>query len=594
MATSLTGHGTITYNGWTFAGPRVSSRLTARPEREETGRSATHLVFTLSVTAYITDDSSGTGGSGSDAGSNVATIQYLLSEDGGALTCTGLGYGNLSVNGGSSNRDVAWGPKTQLLTFNPVGASGCIEVQWEATWSANRCGGGSSTLLGAVGDLKSASYSIEYAIDRRGLTTRTVRGQLAMHINRAAAGGQTVGTSADALREQLSVPPPLDGFQRETQGWKTSADMGRLELHIVDKELPSPNGYPEGVTHMRLRHRVATADRLGIRLLNTFSGSMRMAKVVPLSLGFDRALLLISERVQIAKLQTGNAVLFMEAYIEEDVFQHSLSFSVRYIITTAGLRRMVSNSGLFTPFNSTSHAAWQATADQTTGHRRGLARLKHVAPSGNWLTRACAGPSSLAIRDIVDPLSGDSGDGSTRITGCPDKSKSYIFYRSFLTSETMADVVEHKPMREPEGDDNYQPNTSGTDGTENAPSKPRLEIIIQETGPPTVRVRLRGQGLRAGHPVEIPKLVEIFGQKVETPLRTSSVSTSTPGKMGGCMLYAAQWNLEYVIAFATQEELEEAIGNPHEAVIETTDAPNGEHVAGEGGLNSDGEWPVSN
>lgn len=596
MATSLTGTGTLSYNGWTFAGPRVSTTLDVRPERESSGRHVTHLVFTLNVVAYITDDSNGVGGSGGDAGNVVATIQDLLTEDGGALVCTGMGYGNISVNGGSTDRDIAWGPKPKLISMIPVGSSGCIELNWQVEWSANRCSGGSSQLFGQLGEVISATYGMRYSMDHAGLTTRTIRGEFRMAINRATVGGGPVAKTADELRDRLDFPP-LVNFKRESQEWELSEDKSRLNFTITDRELPSDNGYPVGVASISATHTVSAeggAALTAASLQCEIRGSVEMAKPYTKSDGMERILLLVGERMKIARNQAnegGKGVIMTGLSITEHIFDRRVDFSFRYmVLNSGGLKRIATSTGLFTELKSTNHAVWTRSMEDTAYHNRGAARLRHQAVSDRIVNPCQSSGVTLRPRDTTGESPGSDSIRAT-ITGCPPESRSYVRYRNWIDAITDSDTIEHKPMiREEESGADYNDEVIKArikaGAIRGLPPRQKRKIVSQQTGSQSVEIRIHGEGLRAGYDVEVPKLVEIFGQEADAPLKSSRVTATIVGEVGGCKIYAAKWDIKYIITFETQQEMEEAIGDLSSAVLGVDSNPNGEHIIGTG--NNDG------
>ena len=191
MTQTLDGVGTISYNGWTFSGPRVSSTLSIRPQRDRSGRNVTHDIYTISVVAIVTDDLGGLDGSGGDAGTVMADLQTQLLKDGGQLVYTGMGHGTFSINTSSTTRDVSYGPKTRELICKPIGSIGAFEVRWTVEIHIKRCAG--NVLFGRIGNFKAFSYSIDYAIDREGLTSRTV------------AGSRPARTAAPAIRSPTAL-----------------------------------------------------------------------------------------------------------------------------------------------------------------------------------------------------------------------------------------------------------------------------------------------------------------------------------------------------------------------------------------------------
>ncbi|MCC7422530.1 MAG: hypothetical protein IT428_19800 [Planctomycetaceae bacterium] len=587
MASSLGNTGTISYNGWTFAGPRIKTALSIQPEYDRSGRTVISDTYTIDVTAWVTDNSDGLGGTGGSASLNMTSIATLLSQSGGALVFSGLGYGDIEVNTNASNRDLKFGPKPQLIRCRPIGGTGAFEVMWTVTACIARCGSGS--IVGTVGNLRSFNYGATYNIDRAGLLTRTVAGTIEIILNRSSAGAQTIAKTVDDFKGAFSVTIP-NGFRRDRYDWQIADDKSSANFTIVDSELPSNNAFPPGVIDMSMTHSVGVSRPRIATITNTISGSVDYCRPYTAGLVWERVLMIIRERIQNAKAKAKNAVILDDVLITESIFERRIDFSVRYRILGTKFGKLLSTTGLFSPIASTNFQSWGQSLDQTAWHNRGVSRLKMNA-ADDKIVDVCNQPGTIKITDVYESRGASQNQGELT-NDCPPKDSSYIGYDSWLKVDTDTPTVELYPIpsvspaasvvagglgaaalgamvKGPDGSA-YPP------GTEKPPSlgSSLVRSILQKVGEASVKVTLSGRGLRVCYPVEIPSLVKIWEKEPKIQRSLCTIENSEIGTMGGLPVYAAKWSLTYIVAFDDPSEIARIIGDTSSAVIKTDDDQN--------------------
>lgn len=558
--------GTIRYNGYTLAGAHNSVQLQVAPVQDSTGRAVTHSVYTFSVEAWITSSTSGSTGDGSEAGAHMKTIRGALQQNGGALTITGFGFGDMVVNTTQEDRDVAWGPKTLHLDMRPIGV-GCIFLQWVVEVAIKTCSSGS--LSGVIGRLKEYAYNVRWTIKPNGCTIRTTEGHLAIFLNTARAGGKGLDQTADDYRDLVTIDQPKGFLRFQPQEYHLSEDKSQLHFIVVDEEQESDNAYPSGVVKMKCTQAVSTTlfgtGANPAMQTATIAGNVEMAKPYPVSLGWDKAVRLIQERL-VHAFNSGGFPILTQVSLTEDLFERKLSFSVSYMLQKTSIGKLVTGSGLFTALQSTNQEAHRRSMSLPWGNR-GSARLAHD-PGSDRLADACSANVPLKIRDKIAPYF-FSGSRSQLFLQCPPKANSYLIAENLIEfgADTPVISVDTMPTAmQGNGAAAEAAILGATDGMKvqmgDGFQRSRTTQTLQRMGDgkPHVRIVVRGRAYRVGYPIDVPVLTEVLGKKRNEIIQTKAEVVGTiTGFYGDCTIYAGTWLYEYQISFDSKEQLEQAL-----------------------------------
>lgn len=570
----LTQGGTISYNGYTLQGPRNSVQLEVVPARDDTGRYVTHSVYRLAVDAWITSDTAGVTGTGADTATHMTQIRGALQQDGGALTITGFGLGDITCNTGSTDRDVAWGPKTQLLKMRNVG-NGCIVLLWIVEVAIKTCAAGS--LSGVLGRIKEYVYSVRYTIKRNGCTVRTVQGHLDIFLAPTTVGGRTISQTVDNYRDLVDIPR-VDGFYRsQPQEYAVTKGNTRLEFRVTDEEPESDNIFPPGVADMDMDHTV-TSDLFGqgggfAVHFAQFTGHIEMARPFPISMAWEKGLLLMQERL-VHAVNSGATPLIDYLSITEAMFERKISFTVRYRMLSSSLNKFVTNSGLFTDVTSTNIRSYGKSM-QIAWANRGAARLMHN-PTSELLADSCSPNQKMQITDIIAPYFLAGSSGSLHLV-CPPESDSYLAYenRIQLSSDDDAITLQQMPTR-PTSNLTTTSDFKGFAVQEgNGVRKNRK--TVQSTGPGGIQIiTVRGRSCRIGFKPEVPSLIKVMGQKAEFVSSGSTQEVSQVGFYGDCPIWVATWDFKYRVEFDSVSQMSAAIaGGLGDAIYKTSSGSDG-------------------
>ena len=639
------GGGYISYNGWTFYAPMFRSSLDLVPQPSADERTTIFNRFRLSVRAFVSDagDSlsshantqSNRTGLTSDqfvTRQNLQKIQTLLSKNGGHLIIRGMGM-DIELNSGDPSKayDVRFGPWTRQLRFENVGNGVIWQVYWICEFSIPQCvvessAGGSSSfsagtnnvddvsfvgwpLLGQ-GILDGLAFNTAYTIDRHGLTTRVISGELSIALNRASATGgdwDMVLATADESRE-LIAPDVPEGFTRISSTWETSPDRTRLRFVITDQELATQIFFPPGVVDMSLEQTShASNPMLPVMsmIVCNFNGFIETAKGFSLSDAFQRTLLIMQERIDAARAafqvnnpnpNATNNIFITEVTITETIIgQPRVSFSVTYtILTSSGgalFGDVVGKSGLFLDSNQTSWDEWaDSMANQeTVWHQRGLAGLTFI-PEDDRIVGVCESIGGTATGQPRLPLLVNQSGGSLT-TDCPDTDMNYLlWYPKFETNTNNPRVLSIPMGLTPS---TYTPTLDAVysdDGSVVSPNYRPGDAGYGAkgsylTGSSHVYLTVKISALRLGMECETPSLsldkLPTEFQNGRVFVGDTKISRGRLGKLGQCVIYSMIAILSYEITVdPNSNDIEEVIGSIKDELSRTPDDPDGKKSGG--------------
>lgn len=182
---------------------------------------------------------------------NFQEIRRLLSTPGGALTYTGRGFGNFFVNqpGGGGVRDLAWGPKCEIISFEPMGAgiSAWVKVRIRTLVSEYPL-----RQTSALNVVMQFSYSSTLTYDEEQYSSVSLKGVLEIPITRATASSRIIPVRiVDDFRQQwLDIQFDLTKFRVTKRSFDISADKRTCKWEFSAEELP-PMTLPPGMTKAR-------------------------------------------------------------------------------------------------------------------------------------------------------------------------------------------------------------------------------------------------------------------------------------------------------------------------------------------------------
>lgn len=518
--------GTLSYNGYTFDGATHVS-VTAHKVRDEAARTVIGVRYEITVEGIV----SGDGGATSDQ--NMAALHAALSQDGQTLVFANKGFGApVTVNGPAGLRDIDWGPKAEVLHWEPIGGSQACQFVWTVATTIPEC-----PLAGSSG-IMAMNYDADYSVDKHGDTTRKLSGYIQIAMTRGP--GKTIPDMADKYRTAISPQPPL-GYER-TQQWKTSKNKSRLDFTITDVQIPSPNPYPADVTEISGTHEThwSWRNKGGGTLFNTIDLQIRPQRGVSGVRGWLMAVTIVRQRIAAAQY-AGRQVYIDDLSIQEDIFGFPVGVRVGYRVMST-LKEIIADTGLFTQIG-TNWQQWHASLTGSQLHVRGTSGLI-LQPNNDVIVDLCGyGSSSNNDSGTVIDIPPKENAPPFR-NEYPTPNASWLYYRSAIIPMTSTPLVRHSILQAAPTD-NAPDNPNGTGGFSLPYSSSATPDVIQKRGKDRVTVRLVGQARRAGFKIPRPNLVSIGG--TPATYQHGYFSCHKVGNALGVPIYAAQWDLTYVL-----------------------------------------------
>lgn len=534
MAAGLTATGTLTYNGYTFDGAS-RYRVVTRKVRDEANRKVLYLEFDITVETIIA--------SGSFSESEMERLQGQLSQDGGELVLFNTGFGpSISINKpGATVRDVKSGPKTEIVSWVPIGSNRAAEV----TWNVKACVPFSSEGVPQYKGIMALNYEVSFSIDRHLDTTRTITGYLEIAQSLASVNAGFPSDSADLYRQSVSPNPPL-GFLRTQNEWRVSKDKSRLDFTLVDVQVPSRNAYPEKVTEISGTHEVNWNRRSGRMLRNTISMTITPAAKYSGTIAWLIFVEFVQKRIS-AATRFARAALIDEIKVKEDIWGRPCSFQVGYRLLASDLGDLLQESGIWLPIG-TDWKRWRTSMEGLGLKNRGTAELDVTAQNDVIVSLFSNSKELPAFKDaelVAIDRRPTSGSRATLVNKKPDPDKSYLVYNATVIPSTKDHTVVHHTLQEPVKSANAPPATSGG-ATVSMPEANATSDTVQQRSMPSYRVWFVGNAVRAGYPVPRPSLDVIGNQKcVELQ---GTFSCSVVDNWLGVTIYKSQWAIEYAVS----------------------------------------------
>jgi hypothetical protein len=568
------------YNDFAFPASVETVGYKITPKYDTSGRTVIYSVFDITLRWFMSD--------ADPVSAEVADMVARLQRPAAVLKYTERGFGVGEIINQGLVWDVDWGPKPGPVQLTPHGNEQTVECVWAVQFAIPTCD--DALYKNAVREF---CYAVEYAINRSGLTTRTYKAHASIAITRPAVDARIPPDTADRLLE-LITPPPLLGYYRESQNRSLSEDKSTLTLTVVDSQWPA-FAPPPGCVTASLEHSFSTQAGNWAKWTVVFNGLYEVAKddekiglntvrtIQDFLTRVDARLALIATMI-IGKGLPGAPVagagkpLSREGIIpvafavaEPNVYGvRQIRISMTVSIAGLGLSEILEKGGLWKPWGA-RYNLWQAQTPNIHDPR-GESKLKFFAGDDS-ITDLCGDspPKPPPSKRTPEPGTGGSG-GTGRLQTPfqniiedlfpgPTPSSSWIDYVCTATTHVETGRVEGStlptdPITAGQRSGRWDVLRGGPPAAlpagsafpplakELGPSSTDGGPFVQQRTKPAMYVTIRGHAVRVGHPIPVPELVEVNGQKV-TLVGAPMFAT---GVVGNAIVpvYGARWEMTYL------------------------------------------------
>jgi hypothetical protein len=610
----------ISYNGFKFP-PFCKCKATIVPEYTKNNQATKWLVVAITV-EFIVTQWDARSSSHPTIDSEMAEIRQRLTQPGQVLNFYLQGLGNIQVGDNTLNLDVNYGPKPQVLDWEPLGGGLAARCEWLCvTWLDPCYGGGNSQPQNRFIDF---SYELEWTLDKGGFLSRVVTGEMEIAAIRQANSGdihaqQVINLSLSnaafdqAIANVKSTFPRMTGFHRE-ENFKIDKTKKRLTYIFTDTEIPTDQPFPKGVLDMQLDEELTSSfeDKGFLVWTWNLSGTITVPNAGKnstitqhKSLAFFAAAANIRERLDRAIGQTyvhgannageaqsggyarGVTVLPDKVKFGNAVYGNSIDIDISFrLYCTADL--IFAASGMFDTVNATPGRSWADWA-------------QYLKDNGLDVTVSNMVPNREVVVDLCHPLTGPIGptpidtskkdrDATAKRFGIlgprlPNKESTWLDYRNTfyfmdrhftavgpVLSPGQTEIQQGVPNGDPAASTKDTKPDTTTSQSRNAP-KPSM----QTPTPPIHYVTMVGSAIRLGYPIEAPVLESVGGVAAiltgddlvgrhTMPCgfsQTFKLQPGTPGNRSATVpMYKLSWRRTYTLTEQPRKIEIRTSGNP--------------------------------
>lgn len=435
--------GTLSYGGYTFPSD-FTAKIVCRPEYDIADRGVKYISHTLTVDVIITGDDAPQSTAGATVNSNLTTIKTTLLSPGRQLVFSDQGFGNIDV--ARSTNDSQFGPKPRLLTWESIGSNKAVRVLWQVDFFLPYCSN-TPSYRGAFAEF---TYETSWTINERGLTTRTFHATMEVPIGTA---GRIPTDMADKYREHFNPDVPL-GFHRE---WhiQESRDKRVLDISVIDTEIDSDRPFPEGFTHIDVRHTInSDLYNRGFTMWNsTISGHIKVAPGYSRIKAWQAFRVIVADRFRQGRSTIGlkgmkdspksvvESAILESISVEESLFSRELMFDVTWFFVSP-LSQAFARSGMFTAVPETNWNRWR-TSMANVHSPRGVAGMASKV-GDDIIVDLCAFDKPYPNSDITQNL--PTGSDYALEYACPPKEASYIQFDAYFRLTEKSNLIQHSKL----------------------------------------------------------------------------------------------------------------------------------------------------
>lgn len=206
--------------------------------RDDAGRITKYVELRLEVEGAVTRAEGSP-----DTAATWDALLRALSQQGGALTYTGRGYQTLKVNQAGGVRDVAFGPKPEVLDFVPLGGGKGALLTWACTLCLPELPGGSTLVAGLppaakVPPVLQMGYDCTVTYGEDGYAGIKAAGILEIPLTRTPAEARKLATTVDDYRASwLDLQFDLTNFKVVHREFVYSKDRRTINWSYELREL---------------------------------------------------------------------------------------------------------------------------------------------------------------------------------------------------------------------------------------------------------------------------------------------------------------------------------------------------------------------
>jgi hypothetical protein len=621
MSFQLNALGVMAYAGVDFGPSAKTLGLNVRAIYDKAKRTIIAHEYTIRVEFTVKVDPAGT----IDATLNA--LRFTLMKVGQPLIYRARGMGDISINtldaNGNLVKDIMFGPMPVSFSPTIIGLNAATIV-WEVQTTIAPCADAQNSAGSFVNKLMEYNFSCQFSVDDHGYTTRTIRGFLAIPMDRMA-GTRTLAETADDYLERIEPDCPFN-FRATGRTWEVDETKSRLNFTFTHTQMPD-YAPPPGVVDVQADHSTENENPFVFsKWHGTISASYSFAPGADRSVAYQYFADLVLSRINQIKesIEQGSGTSTIRTdggnnsgsgtggagnptdpgtsaknkpYVmpvrirlsEPEIYgRKGAAFSLTYFVFTNTAN--VFKASLWTPVPHSDYDQWKDSLSGSVFAIRGQAGLTFPSSSDTILD-LCAG-GGTPIRTVNNPqVTSLQGIINSLSTAAPDQSNSWAMYENKLLHETSdgTAVIRTLPKNQVIPPSAQDPGFNSTNGYIPDNVIDAADVKVQSRVKAGYYVTLVGRAVRVGYTILPPKLITVGGvTAVAANRRGHEFFWSWAERGPGQVLFFAKWRLRFFVPGTPTQ----AIGAPLTPTTALDEGTGGGdtrlYASGDPNANSDG------
>lgn len=553
--------GTLTYNGIAFDGA-MDINVREEPVWDDANLAVKYMRITIDVSGVLITD----GNPGTATDTTMKNLRVRLSRSGANMQFTGEGFGtDLRINNAAGPiKDVAGGPKPQVLQWDDLGDGRAADIHWSCVIHVPEC-----LYEARYQGIASINWAVTHSIDD-GYLTRTINGHIEI-AQQQNPNTNTISDSADLYFFNMFQAEPT-GFKRRVSR-STNQQKNRVDFTITDTQIRSKNPFPDYFVDISAKHRVSWNRSKAARFGSNFTMNCELAEKTPPIWAWVVFVTMLRQRASRA-IRNRRYVMLESLTVDEDIFSWKSSFSAQWRFLSC-IDKFISDSGLFTPIEGTDWNKWRTSLRQTAFNPYGSREIKHDATM-DTIIDLCSSPTipTYATNGREVPWARPELRG-VLVNQPPPPDQSYMSYDLAVVNQKEAEVARHSYLQAPtsESATGFPLERGGYDGGQDN----IVSDVVQDSGGARNSFWLVGSAVRAGYQVARPAVTNVAGQ---TPTPAGGWhSQRVLGNYFGLPVYSAKFAYRYMLpqtphGVSAPDKVDECVlGSREEAKPPRVDSP---------------------
>jgi hypothetical protein len=488
-------------------------------------------------------------------------IRHRLTSQGGDFLYSDRGYGQFSVGTQGRMKDVRFGPRVDVLSWQPWGDANAALVEWKCVVSIPEC-----DAARFENALACWNYSVTYDQDADGFTTRRARGHIIIAQTRNGQATRTLKYSADEYREQIRPHCPF-GFRPLPSSVTLSEDRNRLDFAYADEEM-GPDIPPPGIIRIDAGMEATNTRPAAFGIYSyTLAATYDMARGVSAKVAYDHFMKFKDSRIAVCRamaalqpvpttpespgvvntgaktkgelILTGWRVREPRIYGKVKQAAFALTWTMTYPI-----RSLMAHS-FWTPVPDSNYTKWRTSLANTVFAVRGNAGLRYSAKDSDLVIDLCS-LGTPGNRPVENPTTGFKLVQSAAPAEFKPEDPTWAMFEQFFWFQRVDSTYVHKPLGEPGNTGTTLKTNFPRPGSEDAYANEAM--IVGQRCSPTWMLIHEGRAVRADQTVPPPTVLSIGGVELTPANRpTDGFRQMRVPTADGRLVYAARWRFRYIV-----------------------------------------------